>query len=267
MNLGERIKKIREENGISQEEFVKKINQIDNKIKLSRVTLSQIENNKRDISANEIMAISKVLNIPVEYIYNPQKEPQIILREENEKYSLKEKNPIRIDVPQKNIEKFKEVLLYILNKIGAKPNIGESVLYKLLYFIDFDYYEKYEEQLIGATYIKNHYGPTPVEFKKIVNDMISKKEIIKVESKYFDYLQTKYLPLKKPKLAILKANEIELIDDVLSRLSNKSAKEISDYSHQDVPWLSTRDGGDIIKYESVFYRTAPYSVREYKDDI
>ena len=264
MNLGERIKKMREENGISQEEFVKKINQIDNKIKLSRVTLSQIENNKRDISANEIMAISKVLNIPVEYIYNPQKEPQIILREENAKYAPKDS--IRIDVPQKNIEKFKEVFLYILNKIGAKPNIGESVLYKLLYFIDFDYYEKYEEQLIGATYIKNHYGPTPVEFKKIINDMISKKEIIKVESKYFDYPQRKYLPLRSPELAILKANEIELIDDVLSKLSNKSAKEISDYSHQDVPWLSTKDG-DIIKYESVFYRTSPYSVREYKDDI
>ena len=24
------------------------------------------------------------------------------------------------------------------------------VLYKILYFIDFDYYEKYEEQLVGA---------------------------------------------------------------------------------------------------------------------
>jgi hypothetical protein len=38
-----------------------------------------------------------------------------------------------------------------------------------------------------------------------------------------------------------------------------NAKQISDYSHGDVPWLTADDGG-IIEYESVFYRTAPYSV-------
>lgn len=93
----------------------------------------------------------------------------------------KKKSPrIRINIPQKNIGKFKEVLLYILNKIGSKPNIGETVIYKLLYFIDFNYYEKYEEQLIGATYIKNHHGPTPKEFKKVINEMIKKGEIMKV---------------------------------------------------------------------------------------
>ena len=54
---------------------------------------------------------------------------------------------MRINVPQKNFQKFKEVLIYILNSVGAKPNIGETVIYKLLYFIDFDYYEKHEEQL------------------------------------------------------------------------------------------------------------------------
>ena len=52
-----------------------------------------------------------------------------------------------------------------------------TVLYKLLYFIDFDYYEKFEEQLVGATYIKNHFGPTPVEFKKIVDTIKLKREL------------------------------------------------------------------------------------------
>ena len=66
---------------------------------------------------------------------------------------------------KKILKKFKEVLLYILEKVGSKPNVGMTVLYKLLYFIDFDYYEKFEEQLLGATYIKNHFT-NPVEFKK-----------------------------------------------------------------------------------------------------
>jgi len=66
---------------------------------------------------------------------------------------------MRIIISQANVKKFKEVFLYILEKVGARPNIGETALYKLLYFIDFDYYEKFEEQLIGAKYIKNHFGP------------------------------------------------------------------------------------------------------------
>ncbi len=177
----------------------------------------------------------------------------------------KKRKEMRISVPQEKMDKFKEVLLYILNKVGAKPNVGETVIYKLLYFIDFDFYEKYEEQLIGAKYIKNHYGPTPLEFKKIVEEMIKNKEIEVIKSKYFRYPQTKYLPLREPDLSRLKAHEKELIDEVLAKLSDKNASQISEYSHNDVPWLVTKDG-EIIDYETVFYRTPPYSVRTYSED-
>ena len=169
--------------------------------------------------------------------------------------------PTRKSVPQKDLNKFKQVLLYILCKVGSKPNIGEAVIYKLLYFIDFNFYEKYEDQLIGATYIKNHHGPTPKEFIKIVGEMIEKNEIVKVKGKYFNFPQTKYLPLIPPDLTQLKAHELKVIDDVLNQLSDMNAKQISQYSHEDVPWV-TASKGEAIDYETVFYRTSCYSVRE-----
>ena len=89
------------------------------------------------------------------------------------------------------------------------------------------------------------------------------KEIIKVESKYFSYPRRKYLPLRKADLSKLRANEIEVIDKVLDKLSDMNAKQISKYSHDDVPWLTTEDN-EVIEYESVFYRTPIYSVREYE---
>ncbi|GAH65882.1 unnamed protein product, partial [marine sediment metagenome] len=199
-----------------------------------------------------------------ESLLDLEKQPEVILREGRK--GRKVKPQIRINVPQKNLEKFKEVFLYILNKVGSKPNIGETVIYKLLYFIDFDFYEKFEEQLVGATYIKNRYGPTPIEFKKIVEKMIEEEDTMKVESSYFNYPQTKYLPLRRADLSKLKANETEVIDDVLNRLSDMNAAQISEHSHNDVPWLTTEDG-EIIEYESAFYRTSPYSVREYGEDI
>ena len=62
-----------------------------------------------------------------------------------------------------------------------------------------------------------------------------------------------------------KAHEIEVIDDVLNRLSEMNGSQISAYSHSDVPWLTTEDG-EVIEYESVFYRSLPYSVRMYAEE-
>jgi hypothetical protein len=45
-----------------------------------------------------------------------------------------------------------------------------------------------------------------------------------------------------------------------------NARQISDYSHNDVPWLTTEDS-QVIEYETVFYRTPAYSVREYDDAV
>lgn len=216
--------------------------------------------------AEELKKLAGIFNLSVDALLDPGKEPQIMIRESREAYGSEATARMRINIPQKNLQKFKEVLIYILNKVGAKPHIGETVIYKLLYFIDFDYYEKYEEQLIGATYLKNKYGPTPLEFRKIVDQMMVKGEIIEVKNKYFEYPQRKYLPLRKPDLGILKGNEIEVINDVLDRLSDMSARQISDYSHNDVPWLTTEEG-KIIEYEAVFYRTSAYSVRQYDDAV
>jgi transcriptional regulator with XRE-family HTH domain len=254
--IGRRIRELREKTGMSQDALARSV-------KIPRPAVSQIESGARKIATDELLRLSQIFHVSVDDLLNPEKEPEVCLREGKEEKEVKSR--IRISVPQKNLQKFKEVLLFILGKVGSKPNIGETVIYKLLYFIDFDFYEKYEEQLIGATYMKNQYGPTPIEFAKIVEQMIKNGEIEKVKSDYFNYPQTKYLPRNKPDLTKLKASEIEVIDDVLNRLSEMNASQISAYSHSDVPWLTTSDG-EVIEYESVFYRTPPYSVRAYAEE-
>ena len=256
--LSQKIKASRERLGFSQEALAEKLG-------INRVAISQIENGERKISAEEIAKISRVFHVPTDILLDLSKDVEVVLEKTAEK-KPKEKNGIIISVPQKKLDKFKEILLYVLSKVGSKPNVGESVLYKLLYFIDFNYYEKYEEQLIGATYIKNHYGPTPIEFVKIVEDMEG-EDLKKVQDNYFQYPQTKYLPLRPPDMGKINinGNEQKLINDVINSLSDMNAKQISEYSHNDVPWQTTEEG-EAIDYESVFYRTPPYSVRDYSDD-
>ncbi len=256
--IGKKVKELREKRNLSQEKLAEMLG-------IPRPAVSQIENGTRAVSAGELVGLSKALGAHVEALLGLKEEPEVVLEPETRKQPGESRPAIRINVPQENLEKFRQVLLYILDRIGAKPNIGETVIYKLLYFIDFNYYEKYEEQLIGAKYQKNHYGPTPVEFSKVVDKMIASKAIEKVKSRYFDFPRTKYLPLKKPDLSRLSARELETIDDVLNRLSNMTAKQISAYSHEDIPWKSAEDG-EIMEYESVFYRTPAYSVRQYDED-
>jgi len=254
--LGARIKNLRKLIGLSQEELA-------GRLKISRVSLSQMENGQRKISAEEIKNLADIFNTTSDILLDLQKDAKVIV-EAPARERTGTKPEIRISIPQKNLNKFREVLLYILGKIGAKPNVGESVIYKLLYFIDFNYYEKYEEQLIGATYIKNKFGPTPKEFVKVVEEMIKSGDIKKAEDKYFQFPQRKYLPLRQPDLSKLKGSEVKLIDDVLDKLSDMNAFQIGEYSHNDVPWM-TKEDGEIIDYESVFYRTQPYSVRSYDE--
>lgn len=252
------IKKLREQRKLTQ-------SYVSDCLGLSRQTYGLIENGERDLTITEAKIIADIFGISLENLINEKENPIIIEIEGDQMSGKKEEPELRICVPQRNIDKFKEVLIYILTKVGAKPNVGETVLYKLLYFIDFDYYEKFEEQLIGATYIKNHHGPTPVEFQTIIEQAIEAGEIIRVPSKYFGRDQKKYLPVRDPDLTKLKdARELKHIDEVLARLSDFNATELSAISHEDVPWIIAEDLKPI-DYEAVFYRTAKTTVRHYDD--
>jgi transcriptional regulator with XRE-family HTH domain len=164
-------------------------------------------------------------------------------------------------VPNERADKFKQVFLYIVSKVGGRPNIGQTALYKLLYFIDFDYYEKYQEYLVGATYIKNTYGPTPVSFAKLARELERAGKLVSVKSKYFGRDQQKYMVTAEPEVSSLSAQELKHIDDELQRLASKTASELSALSHLDTPWRVAADR-EVLNYKHVFYRPDETSVSE-----
>jgi uncharacterized phage-associated protein len=227
--------------------------------------VSQIENNERSVSSNELRKLTTAFGVTADYLLGLEGEPQVIL-EKDSKGKAKTQTPTeRISVPLYKVEKFKQVLLYILERCGGKPNVGETVLYKLLYFADFNYYELFEEQLTGATYRKLQHGPVPLEFKEIIKQMVKGRELEVHETTYHERKQRRYLALKKADLTKLSAAEKTVLDDVIERLSDKTATWLSNYSHDDVPWSATADK-EVIDYELVFYRTPAYSVRDDESD-
>ena len=229
------IKQLREEIGMSQADLAKRLG-------LSRPTVIKIERGERALTSEEAAKVREIFGAIAEH-------GDVV-------------TDMRIDIPEKHLEKFKQVLLYVLGRTAGKPNVGMTTLYKLLYFIDFDYYEKYEKQLMGLTYIKNTYGPTPREFLKVVKDMKEANELEEVRSKYFTYEQRKFLPHTEADLSVLNGQELKMIESVLERYADKSATELSELSHEDTPW-SVAELCENIQYEHVFYRPEKLSVREY----
>ena len=250
--LGKRISVLRKLKGISQEDLSKSIG-------MSRTVVTQIELGNRKLSVIELKSITDTFSISIDKLLSETFSDSIL---DETPLNLGSKISERIAVPEFKVLKFKNILLYILEKCAGKSNVGETLLYKLLYFSDFNYYELYEEHLSGAEYRKLPFGPVPQKLDALLYIMIKDNMLQRVKTNYHGFSQKRYLPLVKPDLSTFSAREKNVIDNVIDLYSDWSASAISEYSHKDMPWLASEDG-EIIDYELAFYREAPFSVRNY----
>ncbi|HEY2722056.1 MAG TPA: type II toxin-antitoxin system antitoxin SocA domain-containing protein [Chitinophagaceae bacterium] len=255
--IGQRITEVRKLKGLSQEDLAKRV-------KISRPSLAQIELGNRSVDILELQRFSEVLEFSLDDFMSKDFSAHEQDAGLPEVKSVQDET--RVSIPTMSISKFRNVLLYILERCAGKPNVGETVLYKLLYFADFNYYELYEEHLTGAKYRKLPYGPVPQKLDTIVGQMMEKNQLQRIKTEYHGYPQTRYIPLVKTDLTLLKASEKEIIDKVIEQYSDWSASAISAYSHKDMPWLASKEGEEI-DYELAFYREAPFSVRNYGHEI
>lgn len=256
--IGRRIARLRKNWGLSQENLAKRIG-------MSRPSLVQLESGNRGIDVSELINLSHVLEFSLDEFLSPDFKAEEQPTKAKDSHMAEEKVEVRISVPELKVEKFKNVLLYLLEHCAGKPNVGKTMLNKLLYFCDFNFYERYEEHLTGAKYKKLPYGPVPQELNEIIDQLIDEGQLKRLTTTYHGFSQERYMPLEKADLTRLSAAEKTVIDHVIQQMSDWNAAKISDYSHQDMPWLATPEG-DFISYNLAFYRELPYSVRVYDDE-
>lgn len=247
--LGQFIKKQRLARDLTQEYLAAKLG-------ISRPTYRKIESGARELTLSEAERLAEELGMTLTDLHQ-RKVPRrnVTIREPARKSATLQPRTNR-----RSLAKFRQVLLYLLVQVGFRPNFGEAVLHKLLYFIDFDHYEKFGEKLMGAIYVRSPSGPTVLALGDVLKQMQDREYLEPIKSRHYKHLQKKYLPLVLPDLSILSAREIKHIDNVLARLGHKSAGDIERYSRGDIPWQSARPG-KTISYEAVFCRKETYSVR------
>lgn len=251
--VGEYIRKLRLSLNVSQEELAQFI-------EINRVTLSNIESGERKLKTDEVQKIADFFEIS----------PSLLIWI---KKTRDEKDPHR---------KIKDLILYIANKLKDRESFWKTVLNKLLYFSDFNYYEWTGTFITGAVYKKLPYWPVPQNITEILNEMVEDWEIAVWDTTFHGFTQQRIIPLKQANIEVFSQIDsqsktpkphytpyddlpsvIKIVDDVLDKYQYWKAAQISEFSHQDTPYKATKKIWETINPQLVFYRSPWFIVNHH----
>lgn len=152
-----------------------------------------------------------------------------------------------------NKDKYKAALLYIANSLGQIEGMKKA--YKLLYYLDFDFYEAYEKPFTGEVYKALEMGPVPIYFTGIVQEL---EDEGKIQIKKIRKLPTHenetviYKPLSNTDYNFTK-EEKNMLDRVIKLYGGQTGTTLERLSHAEAPYNAV-DTYQIIPYEYSIYR-------------
>ena len=156
-------------------------------------------------------------------------------------------------MPKISEKKYKEAVLYLAQKLGGEIR-GKKKLAKLLYFVDFDFFEKFEKSLTGDVYKALPMGPFPITMEKVLTDMVNEKKItIKLEKERAGYNPTEIYKAKEKMAGSFSKEEQQILDRVVLKYGHLTGKQLEDLSHAEAPYIGTTPNQEIA-YELAFYR-------------
>jgi transcriptional regulator with XRE-family HTH domain len=215
INISQQIIKARKNCHLTQEQVAKAI-------EMSRPVYIAIENGKREPTSGELARLSALFNVPVAEFF---------------------------DEPRNN-EKFKQMYFYILSLF--KDGIPKTKLAKLLYLADFRNYYEELESMSGVRYVRRTYGPVADIFFELTNELDDAGQIdIEIRDNNHD---TKTMLIKSRSRDVgnnlLSNNEKTKIREICNLWKERTTKEIVNFTHEQEPWASCRDG-EYIPYSLI----------------
>lgn len=156
-------------------------------------------------------------------------------------------------------KKYQQAILYFGCKLGKEIR-GKKKLAKLLYYLDFDYYEKYQKYFTGETYRKLPMGPFPISLEAITTDMVKKQQLIMSKiDEWNGYNPTEvYKILEKPDISVFSLDEKKMLDRIIKKYGCLNGKDLENLTHSEAPYIGAEDK-KAIPYELSFYRGTDFS--------
>ncbi len=152
-----------------------------------------------------------------------------------------------------NEKKYRNLILFFANKI-RNGTLGKLKMMKLLYFLDFDYFEKYGKSITGDEYLRFENGPVPRMAEKILKEMNGKDiKISKKKIGFGYYYQQLIEALKEFDISVFSKEELLMMEETANKWEKFSGSEMKTTSHGEAPWIATKPN-NIIDYNLVYYR-------------
>ena len=136
-------------------------------------------------------------------------------------------------------------------------DIYKTNLNKLLFYSDMTHYFLHKQGISGATYVNLPYGPVPDQVEQVIDHLAAVGRITKGAVQGLGKNATMIKPGGTPESEILTDEEKQVIDWVLEQYGDLSPTEISDLSHREKAYASTRPGEQIAYEYAKFLENLP----------
>ena len=146
-------------------------------------------------------------------------------------------------------ERFKNVVHFVISRCDP-AHLGNVKLHKILYFADLLHFMNNGMPLTGVDYLKQQFGPTARNLGAAVDELSREGRVSVSVRKYYGFEKKDYVSLEEPDPTVIGNEAQALLNDVIDYVCGKSAKEISELSH-DRAWEAARMG-ERIPYAAVF---------------
>ena len=134
--------------------------------------------------------------------------------------------------------KFSDLVLYIAHKCRNDERFGSVKLSKILYYCEFEGFQRTLKPITGATYLKKPKGPYPAELNETRKNLIDDHRAELKLQRVIDYHENRLIPTTDHVELSDKFNAVErrIIDEVIEDMRGKNAADLTELSHGEFGW-------------------------------
>lgn len=167
-----------------------------------------------------------------------------------------------------NVDNYLRLVSLILDKY---KRLDILTFKKIVYLVDFNYYELFENKLLNEVYIYEDNNILLLSLDYVLK-LLKKYDILNIYENVLVFNHPQYyLKAKYPQITeFLESNKLsskekQVVDLTLNQISDMCDFEIDKYVLNDYPCKICNDG-DVIDYEYVYWRSGEYSVKYFNND-
>ena len=159
-----------------------------------------------------------------------------------------------------NVDRASRVVLRVLERVGQFTPSTKMV--KLVYLVDYTYYQHYGETLSGLEYQRDHYGPNALDHAIVGHaDSLTSDKLLERKSRPTTYGGPMYLyglaETTSP-ARLSDAGEM-VIDDIVAQYGKLSVKAITRVSKKTAPFANAEQYDHLKMEHSIPVMSAPES--------